>query len=82
MTTAKEPNVIWTASAEPPAWYMDGRSAVPMPTAETARKGFWTPDPMRLIRLSGGNLKMLVAKGGGAVRSGASRGRIKKRGIK
>lgn len=81
MTSADmEPNVVWTADTDPPAWYMDGRDAVLMPKAEAARKGFWTPDPMRLIRLSGGNLKMLVAKGGGAVKSGASRGKIKTRG--
>ena len=64
MTTAeREPNVIWAGEGEPPAWYMDGREAVVIPTAETARAGFFTPDPLRLVRLSGGGFKLYVKKG-------------------
>ena len=61
MTTAREPNVIWAGEGEPPASYADGRELVLVP--EGAEKGFWTPDPLRLVKLSGGGFKLYVKKG-------------------
>lgn len=82
MTTAKEPNVIWAGEGEPPAVIMDGRDAVLVPSAEVAKKGFWSPEPLRLVRLSGGGFKMFVPKGAEAVKAGVSRAKTKKKGAK
>lgn len=67
MTTAREPNVIWAGPGEPPAFYADGRELVLVP--EGAEKGFWSPDPMRLVRLSGGGFKLWVRKGTASART-------------
>lgn len=74
MTTAREPNIIWAGEGDPPDFYTDGRETVPVPRVEGA---FWTDQPLRLVRLSGGAFKLYVAKGDEAVRAGASRGKSK-----
>lgn len=77
MTAAREPNIIWTGEGEPPSHYMDGRETVLVPSS--ADKGFWTPDPMRLMRLSGGAFKLFVQKGEPAINAGAAKGKSNKR---
>lgn len=77
MTTAREPNVIWAGEGEPPSFIMDGREPVILPERSVARRGFWSPEPLRLVRLSGGGFKLYVAKGDDAVKAGASRARTK-----
>jgi hypothetical protein len=61
---------------------MDGRQAVLVPTADVAKRGFWSAEPMRLVRLSGGGFKLYVPKGAEAVKAGVSRAKTKKKGAK
>lgn len=64
MTTADKPNIIWSpeAEGEPPAFYRDGRDQIAIPSRTIAKLGFHTPDPAKLIRLSGGKFKHFVPK--------------------
>lgn len=82
MTTAKDANVIWSPadSSEPPDSIQDGRERIDLPPPSVCRAGFFTADPYRLIRLSGGRFKLFVPKGDEAVSAGVPRVKIKKRG--
>lgn len=82
MTPASEPNVIWAGEQDPPTHYMDGREPVLLPTAAVCRAGFWSAEPARLVRLSGGGFKLQVRKGREADKVKVSLGRIKRRGAK
>jgi hypothetical protein len=64
MTIAARPNITWSheAKGEPPPFYRDGRDQIAIPAPAVAKSGFHSPDPARLIRLSGGKFKHFVPK--------------------
>lgn len=54
-----KPNLIWPASekSDPPEFIRDGREVIEMPPPGEMRLGFYSFQPERLKKLTGGRLK-------------------------
>ena len=80
MTIAKTPNIIWAPNdqTEPPAFYQDGRQRIELPPADVAKRGFYSAESARIIKLSGGRFKQFVLKGTPVV-TGTGSGRKKRK---